>query len=107
MWLCAYYQHNGINVIPTCCWSTDDNYDWCFDGMPINSIVAVSSTGCVHGKYQSALFELGFYEMMDRLTPKEILFYGKIPDALKDIDIITSIGNSHNRFIALDKKESD
>lgn len=104
MFLCAYYQTQGINIVPVACWSDEESWQWCFDGMPKDSIIAVSNTGCVKGNYQKALFELGFYEMMERLTPKKILFFGQVPDYLKDIDIIQNIGNSHDRFAVLDKE---
>lgn len=99
MWLSAYYQEHDINVIPTACWSDDLSYDFCFDGMPINSIIAISSTGTMQGKYQSELFEQGFYEMLDRLTPTEIIFFGKEPECVKNCEVpIRSIGSSHARF---------
>lgn len=44
-WLGAYYQQQGIKVIPTVCWSDDNSLDWCFDGVPTSSTVAVSSIG--------------------------------------------------------------
>lgn len=42
-WLGAYWQMHGIQVIPTICWSDTASFDWCFDGEPTNSCVAVSS----------------------------------------------------------------
>ena len=42
-WLGAYWQMHGINVIPTICWSDRDSFEWCFDGEPTRSVVAVFS----------------------------------------------------------------
>lgn len=55
-----------------------DSYDWCFDGEPINSIVAVSSVGTQNNAESKRLFLQGYEEMMRRLTPSWIIFYGKI-----------------------------
>lgn len=44
-WLGAYWQENGINVIPTISWSDEDSFEWCFDGEPAGGMVAVSSVG--------------------------------------------------------------
>lgn len=101
MWLSVFYQEHGINVIPTVCWSDDLSFEFCFDGIPLDSVVAVSNTGAVHGKYQSELFSQGFDTMLDRIRPSKILFYGKETEYLKQFDNIEYIGNSHNRFEGL------
>ena len=44
-WLGAYWQGNGITVIPTISWSDESSFDWCFDGEPVGGAVAVSSVG--------------------------------------------------------------
>ena len=40
-WLGAYWQSNGITVIPTISWSDESSFDWCFDGEPVGGAVAV------------------------------------------------------------------
>jgi hypothetical protein len=106
-YLGAFYQMNGVNIIPTVGWSDSLSYEFCFDGIPKDSIVAVANTGCVHGEMQRALFKDGYYEMLDRLTPTKVLFFGQIPDYLQDEDNIISIGNSHSRFAKFDNKDGD
>ena len=75
-WLAKYWQENGITVIPTISWMLPDSYDWCFDGEPKNSIVAVSSIGCVKSKKLQKMFDDGYKEMLKRLNPSKILIYG-------------------------------
>lgn len=75
-WIGAYLQAHGIKVIPTISWSTPESFEWCFDGEPTGSVVAVSSVGC--NKCMNE-FILGYKEMVDRLRPTLILFYGYIP----------------------------
>lgn len=79
-WLAAYWQLHGITVIPTISWSTPNSYDWCFDGEPENSIVAVSSVGTQKSKESKSLFLQGYEEMIKRLNPTEVVFYGNVPE---------------------------
>jgi hypothetical protein len=79
-WLAAYWQQCGIHVVPTLCWSNEQSYEWCFDGDPQHSIVAISSVGTQQSKQNQALFEKGVRAALARLEPSEILWYGKCPE---------------------------
>ena len=79
-WLGAYWQMHGITVIPTICWSTPDSFDWCFDGEPTDSIVAVSSVGTQNKPDTMRAFERGYEEALKRLSPSQILWYGRCPE---------------------------
>jgi len=78
-WLGAYWQSKGITVIPTICWSDERSFDWCFDGEPEKSAVAVSSVGTQMERKAKSLFLLGYEQMISRLQPKMVLFHGRIP----------------------------
>lgn len=79
-WVAAYLQAHGVHVIPTISWSTPDSFDWCFDGEPHESTVAVSSVGCADVLDD---FIAGYYKMVERLNPSTIIFYGKVPEQCK------------------------
>ena len=79
----AYLQEAGIQVIPTISWSTPDSFDWCFDGEPEGGTVAVSSVGVMNSKEKKTLFLAGYEEMVRRLHPETIIFYGSVPDECK------------------------
>lgn len=79
-WLGAYWQQNGINVIPTISWSDKDSFSWCFDGEPCGGCVAVSSVGTQVNAQSRILFLDGYREMVARLQPQRIFFYGIVPD---------------------------
>lgn len=79
-WLAAYWQLHGIKVYPTISWSTPESYAWCFDGEPAGGIVAVSSVGCMADDASKRLFLQGYEEMMKRLSPLWVIFYGRVPD---------------------------
>lgn len=82
-WLGAYWQENGIKVIPTISWSDESSFDWCFEGEPVGGMVAVSSVGTQQGKTATRLFELGYAEMLRRLKPSHVIVYGKVPEGLE------------------------
>ena len=79
-WLGAYWQMNGITVIPTISWSDHASYEWCFDGEPVGGMVAISSVGTQLNKETKQLFLDGYNEMLDRLKPSEIVIYGTVPE---------------------------
>lgn len=79
-WLGAYWQMHGIRVIPTICWSNRESFDWCFDGEPTHSVVAISSVGTQNSKEKKHRFLDGYFEMVDRLQPAQIIFYGGVPE---------------------------
>lgn len=79
-WLAAYWQLHGMTVYPTISWSDESSYDWCFDGEPVGGIVAVSSVGTQKDKASKRLFLRGYDEMMKRLAPNWVIFYGNVPE---------------------------
>lgn len=79
-WCGAFWQAHGVAVIPTVSWSTADAYDFCFLGLPSQSLLAVSTVGVNLAQplaYQ--LFADGFREMVERLRPSRVLCYGPAP----------------------------
>jgi hypothetical protein len=82
-WCGAYWQLNGVTVIPTISWGYKDSYEWCFDGEPEGGIVAVSNIGKMNNKEYRKLFMDGYNEMLIRLQPKEVLLFGHIFDDYK------------------------
>lgn len=82
--LTRYWQDNGITVIPNATWSDEQSFEWSFDSLPIGSTIAVSSVGCIKNPKALLNFCKGFLEMSKRLQPTNILFYGEIPESLKN-----------------------
>ena len=67
-------------MIPTVCWSDKESFEWCFDGEPTQSVVGVSSVGTQKSKDTKRKFLDGYFEMVDRLQPTQIIFYGNVPE---------------------------
>ena len=86
-WLGAYWESKGIKVIPTICWSDSSSFDWCFDGEPQESIVAISTKGTQRNAVAKERFLAGYNQMIKRLKPIKILLFGNNPGGL-DGDII-------------------
>lgn len=86
-WCGAYWQSLGIDVIPDVVWGDKESYSYCFDGIPSGGTVAVSTVGVTNNKEwngkEGDLFRDGYNEMLNRLKPKTILFYG---DKIEGLD---------------------
>lgn len=74
--LAQMMQDYGIEVIPPIMWSTPDTFEWCFDGLPHNSVLAVETVGCCQDKESRELWHLGMDAAMKKLTPECIVLYG-------------------------------
>lgn len=85
----AYYQSQGIEVIPTVSWAEEETFQFCFEGIEPGGTVAVSTIGV---KEQDDAFEIwksGMDAMIERLHPKTILVYGGALDYdYKDINVV-------------------
>jgi hypothetical protein len=80
-WCGAWMIQHGVKVIPTVGWSTSESWEFCFEGIPKWSTVAVSAVGVHRGDEKArSNFAAGLNEMVDQLEPAKILVYGKLPD---------------------------
>ena len=77
-WCGAYWQSEGIEVIPTASWSTPDTYDFCFDGLPVGGVVAVSAVGVRSTGEDRELFRQGVEQLVARTMPSTLLVYGQL-----------------------------
>lgn len=81
-WCGAYWEEQGLDVIPDVVWGDKESFDYCFDGLPKHSTVAVSTVGVKADAYwngkEGDIFRAGYDEMMKRLEPTTIIFYGEM-----------------------------
>ena len=106
MWVSAYWQAHGLKAIPVAGWSDEESFEYCFDGMPKNSLIAVSTVGVMTNPNFEESFRRGFEEMMRRLEPAQLLLYGKKPSWLdEDIPILQFKPESNKRFEKLREQE--
>ena len=86
-WCGAFWSQYGIDVIPDVVWGDEQSYGYCFEGLPKRSVVAVSSVGVRRDRDWNGkdgdLFRAGWNEMLTRLEPTKILYYGDMIDGLE------------------------
>lgn len=86
-WCGAYWQMQGLDVIPDVVWGDEESFKFCFEGIPTESVVAVSSVGVANDKSwnnkKGDMFKAGFDEMIKRLNPTAIIYYGDMIDGLE------------------------
>lgn len=82
-----YLQTHGVNAIPCIRWGDKSTYDYCFLGVPKNYIVAISTHGCImpcqenNNELRNAFIK-GLPIMLERLKPKHVIIYGRMPDKI-------------------------
>ncbi len=86
-WMGAYWQAQGLRVIPTVSWSSAESYDFCFLGVTRGSVVALSAVGVPwrHDLLAHTLFMNGFRTMIELLEPAAVIAYGKLPPACSEL----------------------
>lgn len=77
-----YLQKNGIPVIPNIRWSDESSFEYCFLGVPKNSIVSISTHGCIRSNEQKFMFKKGISAMLKELQPTDVLVHGYMPDSV-------------------------
>lgn len=85
----TWIANSGIKVINNVRWGTSETWNYCFDGIPINSIVSIGTiSGGPRKHINRRRFETGLFKMVEVLKPHTILIYGsangKCFDLLKE-----------------------
>ena len=70
-------QKNGIPVIPNVRWGTPETWKYCFDGIPVNGIIAIGTVASgIHKVINRKYFEDGLLKAIELLRPHTIIVYG-------------------------------
>lgn len=76
MWCGRYWQEHGMLVIPTVTWGNDEDLEWCLDGVPKHSTIAISTMG--EGRWANfKALKSNWQYILDKLQPEIVLLYGK------------------------------
>lgn len=86
----------GVKCIPVVTWSDESSFDFCFDGLPKESTLAVSTNSC-HTIRAREYYKRGFAEMCERLRPTQILVVGAEIPVECDVPIVYMDGFSQQR----------
>ena len=79
-WCGAFWQKQGMRVIPTIAWGTPASYEFCFDGVEQGSVVAVSTYAREHLEKE---FMPGYNKMLEIIKPSAIICYGDPFDEMR------------------------
>ena len=72
----SFYQSMGVRVIPTISWCEPATFEFCFDGIPKGSIVAISTIGVKQSKRAMQIWQDGMDAMIERIQPMTVIEYG-------------------------------
>ena len=82
-WVGAYWQKEGLIVVPTISWAQPSSFRFCFDAIEKGSIVAIGMIGC---KHERIAFMKGYNEMLESINPSAIICFGSpFPEMTGDI----------------------
>lgn len=82
--LTYFCQQNGLTVVPLVRFDKDEfSYRFLFDGIRNPQSLFVSPYGCQDDEQSRKIFYDGLVKMIDKLRPKTILFFGKMPEEMK------------------------
>ena len=85
----SFYQSEGIHVIPSVGWAEKETYQFCFEGLPKNATLSVSTVGVMRDEDALEVWKDGMTEMIKRLKPKRILVYGsEIPYDYGNVEVV-------------------
>ena len=92
-------QRYGIEVIPTLSWGDADTFDFAFEGLPVNSVVSVSTVGVLNDSEILAIWKAGMDEAIRRLKPSAVVVYGNDIDYdFGDTKAVFFKSNTQERF---------
>lgn len=92
-WCGAYFQSKGLTVIPSLVWGEADTFWFCFDGIEVGSVIAVSTIGM---RTEKQLFMAGYKEMLRRIKPKTIICYGEPFEEMEGKLIVIDYAKTNN-----------
>lgn len=74
----AYFQDQGLCVVPNVRWADKRSFAFCFDGLELGGIYAISTHDCMKSVKERQHFVRGLDAMLERLKPQRILVHGRM-----------------------------
>ncbi|MBQ7651699.1 MAG: DUF4417 domain-containing protein [Victivallales bacterium] len=82
--LTFYLQKQGLTIIPNVCFGDEQTLSWAFDGLPENSILALTSQSCLLDNVAKRSLLNGIHKLVRDKHPELLYVYGLFPDVWKD-----------------------
>ena len=100
--LAAYFENNGILVIPNVTWIDIESLSWTLDGIPKYSLIALSTNGCLNKNVKNNFIEC-YNKAMEILKPLKIIVIGELPEELKNDKRIINVKSHLQRLHKIKK----
>ena len=98
--LAAYWQSQGIEVIPSVQFGQEDTWGWAFAGMPRHSVLCSSTVGIHRDMDATRLFVMGMEECVRRTEPTALVMYGhEIPFDAGGITVLWYPNDNDQRMV--------
>ena len=79
----AYYlQQHGFNIIPVASWCVESDFEWCFDGLPEYSSIAITTNGCMSSPYGKRMLLRGVEELQRQKKTTTLIVCGRYVEEL-------------------------
>lgn len=85
--------------MPNVRWADERSFEYCFEGLPKNSTLAVGSHGCIKMREDRRWFMLGLEQLVVRLEPRTLVVYGAAPE-----DVFSRVMNAGVRIVQFESK---
>lgn len=99
-------QNAGMHVVPLVYWADEQSFEYCFDGLPKNSILSTLTMGTSDPEVMEH-WKKGMDELIKRKSPKTLLLYGnglKVDYDFGDIKVLYYENEVTKRMEGLNKK---
>ena len=80
--LAHWLQENGVEIIPNIRWGDERTFETACLGVESGKTIAVGTHGCIKTVEGKKMFIAGFDYAINRLKPKIVIVYGRMPDKI-------------------------
>ena len=80
--LAHWLIENGVEVIPNVRWGDERTFETACLGVEPNKTIAVGTHGCIKTIEGRNMFIKGFDYVINKLKPKAVIVYGRMPDKI-------------------------
>lgn len=87
-WVTSYWQSQHIKVIPSASWGNADSFEYCFDGLPENSTIAIGHVAIGKDKDSKLLYRMGVESLIESKHPSRLVVYGAPLDFSPDVEVV-------------------
>lgn len=93
--LSYWLSENGVEVIPNVRWGDERTFNIACLGVEKNKTIAVGTHGCIKSLNDKQLFIKGFDHVINELTPKNVVVYGRVPERIFNLAYLQNINVIH------------